>query len=170
MLLEKIGFWLLHSFKDTHYFRKLAERWEDEKEMDLWFADRFKQFASEKDLSYHQESMAGGGMCEHFINSIPIEDKIIDKSDCIEMEDFLEEQYRIHYPQARQYALGESKYAIILITDRRSGVKNGNIRVSSPLNCILFRKDEKDNIWCGVFVFQVFLKSPSRLKNPKFNK
>ncbi|MFX0135237.1 MAG: hypothetical protein ACFFDN_16455 [Candidatus Hodarchaeota archaeon] len=164
LLLEKMGFWLLHSFKDTHFFRKWAEGWEDEKEMDLWFADHFIQFTSEKDLSYSQESMAGGGRCEHFINSIPIEDKIIERSDCIEMEDFLEEQYRIHYPQTRQYALGESKYAIILITDRRLGVKNGNISVSSPHSCILFRKHAKDNIWCAIFVFQVFSKSPSKLK------
>ncbi len=80
------------------------------------------------------------------------------------MGDFLEEQYRKYYSQTRQYALGESKYAVILITDRRSGLKNGNIRVSAPHNCILIRKDPKDNLWCAIFVFQVFLKSPSKLR------
>jgi len=163
-VLERLGFCLLHSFRDSHFYRKLAENWKKEKEMDLWFAHQFYQLAIEKKLSYAQEPLVGGGECEHMINSIPIEDKIVDKSDCIEMVDFLEERYRLHYPQTRQYALGESKYAVILITDRRSGVKSGNIRPSAPEKCILFKKNEEDNIWCALFVFQVFTKSPSKLK------
>jgi len=63
------------------------------------------------------------------------------------MEDFLEEQY-----------------SIILITARRAGVKNGDIPATAPKNCILFKKDEENDIWCAVIAFQVFLNSPSHLK------
>lgn len=52
----------------------------------------------------------------------------------------------------------------ILITDRRSRVKSSDISPSAPENCILFTKNEEDNIWCAVFVSQVFTKSPSKLK------
>ena len=166
LILEKLGFILHHSFQNPQYFRKLAELWQKEKEMDLWFADKFYQLASEKQLSYTRESMIGGGKCEHIINSIPIEDKIVDRSDCIKMADFLEERYKKHYPQTSQYALGEgSKYAIILITDRRPGVNNCDIKPSAPENCFLIKKNEEGNIWCAVFVFQVYTKTPSQLKS-----
>ena len=166
LILEKLGHLLLNSFQDTHFFRKLAELWEREKDMDLWFAERFYQLAIEKQLSYTRESMVGGGKCEHIINSIPIEDKIVDNSNSIKMVDFIEEKYKEYYPQTRQYALGErSNYAIILITDRRTTVKNGNIRTSAPENCIQIRFNEEDKIWCAVFVFQVYTKPPSKLKS-----
>ncbi|MFW9878028.1 MAG: hypothetical protein ACFFG0_33525 [Candidatus Thorarchaeota archaeon] len=164
LILEKLGFCLLHAFHDTHFYRKWAEKWEVEKQMDLWFAERFYQLVTENKLSYTRESMVGGGKCEHIINRIPIEDKIVDMSDGIKITDFLEKKYREYYPQTRQYALGESKYAVILITDRRPEIKRGIISPSAPENCILFRHNKEDNIWCAIFVFQVFTKTPSQLK------
>ncbi|TXT60864.1 MAG: hypothetical protein BAJALOKI2v1_70016 [Promethearchaeota archaeon] len=163
IILKKLGIWLYQSFREPFFYRKFAENWMMEREMDLWFSERFLQLVSEKQLSYARESMKGGGKCEHIINNIPIEDKIVDKSDSISIGDFLEEQYRRHYPQVRQYALGESKYAVLLITDVRREVKNCDVFPSAPENCILFKYNEEDNIWCAIFVFQVFLKSPSQL-------
>ncbi len=64
------------------------------------------------------------------------------------MTDFLEEMYEEHYPQTRQYALGVgSKYANILITDRRPRVKTSDIGPSAPENCMILRKNEEDNLW-----------------------
>ena len=166
LLLEHLALLLIQSYNNSRYFRLFADEWEKEKDMQEWFDNKFFKLEAKYELiSFHKESEAGGGTCEHFINNIPIEDKIIDKSNYIQMGDFLEEQYKEHYLQVRQYALGkESRYAVVLIADRRPGIKNGNIRISAPHNCILFRYDQKDKLWCVIFVFQVFLKSPSKLK------
>ena len=89
----------------------------------------------------------------------------MDKSDYSNIEEFLIEQYKIHYPQVRRYAIGkQSKYAVILITDKREDIITDKIRASSPNNCLLFQNNEEDNIWCAVFAFQVLKKSPSQLK------
>lgn len=166
LLLEHLALLLIQSYNNSRYLRLFANEWDKEKDMQEWFDNKFYELEAKYDLiSFHKESEAGGGACEHFINNIPIEDKIIDKSNYIQMEDFLEEQYKEHYLQVRQYALGkESRYAVILIVDRRQGIKNGNISTSAPHNCISFRYSQKDKLWCAILVFQVFLKSPSKLK------
>ena len=87
------------------------------------------------------------------------------KSDHTNIGDFLREQYEIHYPQVRRYAIGkEGKFAILLITDKREEVRNDTIRASSPSKCLLFQYNEEDNLWCAVFAFQVIQKSPSQVK------
>lgn len=166
LLLEHLALLLIQSYNNSRFFRLFANEWDKEKDMQEWFDNKFYELEAKYDLiSFHKESEAGGGACEHFVNNIPIEDKIIDKSNYIQMEDFLEEKYKEHYLQIRQYALGkESRYSVILIADRRPGIQNGNIRTSAPHNCVSFRYDQRDKLWCAIFVFQVFLKSPSKLK------
>lgn len=134
--------------------------------MHEWFDLKFRALKKEHEfITYHSEADAGGGECEHFINDIPIEDKIVDKSGHTNIGDFLKEQYKIHYPQVRRYAIGkQSKYAILLITDKREDIIKDEIRASSPNKCLLFQYNKEDNLWCAVFAFQVIQKSPSQVK------
>jgi len=165
LILNHIGIYLLHSYNDSQYFRKQAIEWENEGAMDLWFADKFYQLMYEEKISYYREPISGGGKCEHFLNDIPIEDKIIQQSEHKNIESLLEEQYNKCYPQIKQYAKGkDSKYAILLLTDRRAEIVNNEIQIAVPDRCIQFRYNKKDDLWVAVFAFQVFLKTPSQLK------
>ena len=133
--------------------------------MHEWFDLKFRTLERENEfITYHSEADVGGGECEHFINDIPIEDKIVDKSNHTKIREFLEEQYENHYPQIRRHAIGkQSKYAILLITDKREAIINDTIRASSSNKCLLFQYNEDDNLWCAVFAFQVFQKSLSQV-------
>ncbi len=166
LLLEYLGRLLIQSYNKKNSFLKSAEEWKKEIEMHEWFHIKFQVFKQEHNfITYHTEAESGGGKCEHFINYIPIEDKIVDKSDNKEMKAFLEEQYKKYYSQIRRYMGGQqSKYGILLITDKREGIKNDVIRASVPENCLIFQYNERDDLWCAVFAFQVLLKSPSQLK------
>ncbi len=165
-LLEYLGRLLIQSYNKKNSFLKSAEKWKKEIEMHEWFHSKFQGFVQEHNfITYHTEADSGGGKCEHFINNIPIEDKIVDKSDNREMKEFLEEQYKKYYPQVRRYMGGQqSKYGILLITDKREEIKNDVIRASVPGSCLIFQYNEGDDLWCAVFAFQVLLKSPSQLK------
>ncbi len=166
LLLNHIALLSEQSFNKKNSFQEEALFWIKEKKMQEWFDLRFRALEKEHEfIIYHSEADAGGGECEHFINDIPIEDKIVDKSENKNISEFLEEQYEKHYPQVRRYAIGKhSKYAILLITDKREEIRNDTIRASSPNKCLLFQYNEDDEIWCAVFVFQVFQKSPSQVR------
>ena len=166
VLLNYISSLLIQTYNKKNTFHSEALEWKVEKEMHTWFDLKYLSLEKEHDfITYHSEPEAGGGRCEHFINKIPIEDKIVTSSDNENIEDFLEEQYEIHFPQERRYAIGkQSKYSILLITDKREEIIDGTNRAASPNKCLLFQYDEKDNLWCAVIAFQVIQKSPSELK------
>ncbi len=167
LLLNHIALLSEQSFNKKNSFQEEALFWKKEKEMHEWFDLKFRAFEKEHEfINYHSEADAGGGECEHFINDIPIEDKIVDKSDHTNIREFLKEQYENHYPQVRRYGIGKrSKYAILLITDKREEIINDAIRVSSPNKCLMFQYNKEDNLWCAVFAFQVFKKTPSQARN-----
>jgi len=141
LLLEYLTSLLIQSYNKRNSFQITAEKWKKETEMHEWFDRKFIEFNLDHDfIFYHTEADSGGGKCEHFINDIPIEDKIIDKSDYQKMKKFLEEQYENYYPQVRRYASGkQSRYGILLIADRREEIKNDIIRASVPEKCLMFQ-------------------------------
>lgn len=166
LLLNNIALLLEQSFNKKNSFQEEALLWKKEKKMHEWFDLKFRALKKEHEfITYHSEADAGGGECEHFINNIPIEDKIVDKSDYSNIKEFLKEQYENHYPQVRRYAIGkQSKFAILLITDKREDIIKDKIRASSPNKCLLFQYNKEDNLWSAVFAFQVIQKSPSQVK------
>lgn len=166
VLLNHIARLLLQTFNKQNSFHSKALKWKVEKEMQEWFKDKCTDIEEHDFITCHSEPEAGGGKCEHFINKIPVEDKIVVISDTENIGEFLEEQYEIHYPQVRRYAIGkQSKYSILLITDKREEIINDKIRAASPNNCLLFKYDEEDKLWCAVFAFQVLQKSPAHLRS-----
>lgn len=167
VLLNDIARLLIQTFNKKNTFHSEALEWKVEKEMHSWFDLRFLSLEKEYEfITYHFEPEAGGGKCEHFINKIPIEDKIVKKSDNRNIKEFLEEQYEEHYRQVKRYGTGkQSKYAVLLITDKREEIINATFEASSPNNCLLFQYNEEAKLWYAVFAFQVLQKSPAQLKS-----
>ena len=169
ILLNHLGLLLLQSYNRTDAFRHFAEKWENEKEMHNWFDMRYIELQAKEDvIQYAKEAEVGGGKCEHIINGIPIEDKIASKSQNLYINEFIDEQYNKHYTQISQYANGsDSRYSILVIADKRPEVLDCKIKPDSPHNCLSFKYNKKDNLWCAIFVFQVYTKAPSQMVKKK---
>lgn len=107
------------------------------------------------------KSGVSGGNSDHWIDEIPIEDKLLKTEENLDNQNILEEKYNKHKDQIIREA-GKSGFGILCIADIRKEIKN-NIVVAFPLKKC-FHIYYKNNIWIAVFLFQAFTKTPSKVK------
>lgn len=132
--------------------------------MHTWLEKELKIFEVYTKHKYHREAESGGGRCEHWIDTIPIEDKLISRYDNFEnILEFMNINYQKYSDQVIQYAEGKkSKYGFLIIADVRDQIKNGIIRRSPCRKCIDIKYDSEYRIWIGIFVFQAVNEPPSK--------
>lgn len=150
---------LIESFKYFYILRKEAQNWKNEpKEMtpaiSLLLKKKFKD-------RLEDGSTVSNGHADHWVDKIPIDDKLLRDSKSDDIYKVIEELYKKHRDQIMREA-GECGYGFICIMDIRDKIKK-NIITASPLNKC-FRIFYEDGFWIGLFIFQAFTKTPSVVK------
>ena len=146
------------SYKRKDIFRASAQSWSREmKDMQPWFniligirfGDRYKE-----------EAQISDGKVEHWVDNIPIEDKLIRSNDKLSDENIIEEKYQKHKKQILREG-GDVGCIILILADIREEIKSNKFNAKIPKKCfdIFF----ENNIWIATFLFQAFTKSPSKL-------
>ena len=106
-------------------------------------------------------SLISDGHADHWVDNVPIEDKLLKSEKKIGNNNLIEELYPKYKKQLLREA-GKSGYAILIIVDIREGIKK-NTTILHPLkNCVMIFFE--NGIWTAVFLFQAFTKTPSALK------
>jgi hypothetical protein len=154
---------LNRAYDNKKYFRKPAQDWNIEEQMHIWMERELKIFEVYTNHKYHREAESGGGKCEHWIDTIPLEDKLIsDYEDVENIEEFKTAVYEDYGNQVIQYAEGKkSKFGFLIIADVRQEIKDHLISRSPCHKCIDIKYDSEYKIWIGILVFQALNKSPS---------
>ena len=154
-------FIILHSCYDyPYYFRTQAQKWKSEpKDMSPWVSTvllhRFKERLKDK-------AGVSGGDSDHWIDEIPIEDKLLRTEDKLNHKNVLEEKYYKHKDQILREA-GKSGFAILCIADIRGKIKRNIIAAFPFKEC--FRVYYENKIWVAVFLLQAFTETPSKVKS-----
>jgi len=159
--LECISFFgnlLKQSYRRKEIFRAPAQSWSNEtKEMKPW-----ANYLIELSFGgrYKEEAQISNGKVEHWIDNIPIEDKLIRSNENLNNENIIEEKYQKHKKQIIREG-GNSGCIILILADIREEIKSNKYHAKIPKKCfnIFFEND----MWIAVFLFQAFTKSPSRL-------
>lgn len=159
--LECISFFgnlLKQSYRRKEVFRASAQSWSNEtKEMQPWFSFFIEfRFADR----YNEEAQISDGKVEHWVDNIPIEDKLIRSNEKLNDENIIEEKYQKHKKQILREG-GNSGCIILILADIREEIKSNKYHAKIPKKCfnIFFEND----IWIAVFLFQAFTKTPSTL-------
>ncbi len=153
-------FTILQSCYDyPSYFRTPAQKWKSEpKDMSPWVSTvllhKFKERLKDK-------SGVSGGDSDHWIDEIPIEDKLLKSEENLNHENILEEKYNKHKGQIFREA-GKSGFGILCIADIRRKIKNNAIAAFPLKKC--FQIFYENNIWVAVFLLQAFTETPSKVK------
>ena len=154
-------FYLLNtSFNNKQLLREEAQNWKNEpKDMSPWVSTNFSRIYKEK---FRDKTKISDGDCDHWVENIPIEDKLLKTSNKEEINEIIEELYEKHKNQIIRES-GMSGYGILNIVDVRENIKN-NIINASPIPKV-FKIFYENNCWIGVFIFQAFTKTPSCLNS-----
>ena len=154
-------FLLLHKCYDyPYYFRDPAQRWKIEpKDMSPWLSSvllhRFRSRLKDK-------AGVSGGDSDHWIDEIPIEDKLLKTEEGLNQNNILEEKYKKHKDQVIREA-GKSGFGVLCIADIRKEIKNNSIAAFPLTKC--FHIYYENNIWIAVFLIQAFTRTPSKVKS-----
>ncbi len=154
-------FIILHSCYDyPYYFRTPAQKWKSEpKDMSPWVSiillHRFGTRLKDK-------SGVSGGDSDHWIDEIPIEDKLLKTEENLDHKNILEEIYNKHKGQIFREA-GKSGFGILCIADIRGKIKSNTIAAFPLKKC--FYVYYENNIWVAVFLLQAFTGTPSKVKS-----
>lgn len=154
-------FILLHNCYDyPYYFQTPAQKWKSEpQDMSPWVSEvllhRFRARLKDK-------SGVSGGDSDHWIDEIPIEDKLLRTEENLNHKNILEEKYNKEKGQIFREA-GKSGFAILCIADIRGEIKN-NTTAAFPLKKC-FHVYYENNIWVAVFLLQAFTGTPSKVKS-----
>ena len=152
---------ILHSCYDyPDYFRTPAQKWKSEpKDMSPWVSTvllrKFKERLKDK-------SGVSGGDSDHWIDEIPIEDKLLKSEENLNHENILEEKYNKHKGQIFREA-GKSGFGILCIADIRGKIKSNKIAAFPLKKC--FQVFYENDIWVAVFLLQAFTETPSKVKS-----
>lgn len=112
------------------------------------FQDRHKDHAS-----------VAGGDSDHWIDEIPIEDKLLRSDENLKNDNIIEEKFNKHKKQILKEA-GKSSFGVLVIADIRKEVKNESINPQSLKKC--FQVFYENYIWIIAFILQAFTKTPSK--------
>ncbi len=160
--LELISFFgnlLFTSYDRKELFREEAQSWVHEvSDMQPWASIELKKKFGERSSD---NSLVSDGHADHWVDNIPIEDKVFKSDKKIDNNYLIEYLYVEHKEQFFREA-GKSSYTILIIADVREGIRKNTIR-SYPLKKSVMIFNESD-IWTAVFLFQAFTKTPSDLK------
>ena len=154
-------FILLHNCYDyPYYFRNPAQKWKIEpKDMSPWLSSvllpRFRERLKDK-------AGVSGGDSDHWIDEIPIEDKLLKTEEGLNQETVLEEKFNKHKDQVIREA-GKCGFGILCIADIRREIKNNSIAAFPLKKC--FHIFYENDIWIAVFMIQAFTKTPSKVKS-----
>ncbi len=137
-------------------FREPAQNWKTEKkDMNPWMS-KILTFIFHK--NHKDESLVSDGDSDHWIDEIPIEDKLLKTEEKLVNEKIIKEKYEKHKKQIFRES-GKCGYAIFVIADIRDEIKNNEIPARPLKNC--FQIFYENDIWIVAFLFQAFTESPS---------
>jgi len=137
-------------------FREPAQNWKDEKkDMNPWMSTILTFIFHNK---HKDESLVSDGDADHWIEEIPVEDKLLKTEEKLDNENIIKEKYEKHKKQILREA-GKCGYAIFVIADIRKEIKNNEIPARPLKKC--FQIFYENNIWIAAFLFQAFTKPPS---------
>ena len=159
--LECISFFgnlLKQSYRRKEIFRVSAQFWSNEpKDMHPWFNFLIDFSFGDR---YKEEAQISDGKVEHWVDNIPIEDKLIRSNEKLNDKNIIEEKYQKHKKQIIRED-GDSGCIILILADIREEIKSNKYHAKIPKKCfnIFFEND----IWIAVFLFQAFTKPPSKL-------
>jgi len=159
--LELISFFgkLLHISYDIEGFLRIpAQTWTDEvRDMQPWVSEELMRGFGSR---LKDEALVSGGHSDHWIDGIPIEDKLLRTEEKLNNEKLIEEKYQKHKNQLLREA-GKSGYGLLVIADIREEIKNNDIPAHPLKNCLKIFLE--NNIWIAVYLFQAFTSTPSKL-------
>ena len=104
-------------------------------------------------------TLVSDGDSDHWIDDIPIEDKLLRTSEKLGTDTLIEEKYNKEKKQVFREA-GKVSFGILEIADIREEIKNNKIPALPLKKC--FKIEYENHTWIAVFLFQAFTKPPSR--------
>jgi hypothetical protein len=142
-----------YDFRDS--FRYIAKDWSDEKkDVNPFFASELKRRFGD---GHVDNSRISDGDADHFVFSIPIEDKLIRTSENIQNRNPIIEKFEKHKKQFMREA--KEGFSVIFFADIRDEVIQGKIDAQPLQEC--FEIFNENSTWFVVFLFQAFQNSPS---------
>lgn len=150
---------LLHdSFTYASTLRKSAQNWKREDthmspRISLLLKIRFKERLKDK-------SEISNGHSDHWVDQIPIEDKLLRNSNNTNIQEIINKVYEENKKQIFREA-GFCGFGVILVVDIRGDIKKNKIPASPITKC--FRIFYEKDFWTTVFIFQAFTKTPSKI-------
>ena len=156
--LIEVFFKILHKCYDyKEFFRAKAQRWRDEeKDMNPWMGGVLKDYFQDR---HKDHSSVAGGDADHWINQIPIEDKLLRSEENLDNVNLIDLKFEKHKNQILKEA-GPSGYGVLIIADIRKEIKNGSIIPFPLMEC--FKIYYENKIWIIVFLIQAFTTTPSK--------
>jgi hypothetical protein len=146
---------LRHFYDFRESFRYSAKDWSDEKkDMNPFFASELKRRFGD---GHVDNSRISDGDADHFVFSIPIEDKLIRTSENIHNRNPIIEKFEKHKKQFMREA--KEGFSVIFFADIRDEVIHGKIDAQPLQEC--FEIFNENSTWFVVFLFQAFQNSPS---------
>lgn len=154
----KTFFKIIHKCYDyNNFFRHKAQKWRDEvRDMNPWMGGVLKDYFQDK---HKDHSSVAGGDADHWINQIPIEDKLLRSEENLDNDTIIDEKYEKHKNQILKEA-GPSGYGFLVIADIRKEIKNGSI-IPLPLKESI-KIYYENKIWVIVILIQAFSTTPSQ--------
>ncbi|KKN21734.1 hypothetical protein LCGC14_0922350 [marine sediment metagenome] len=158
--LEIIGkyFDLLRIFYDRkELFREPAQNWRDErKNMNPWMSWILTLIFQNR---HKDHTLVSDGDSDHWVDEIPIEDKLLRTREKLNKDNIIEEKYNMEKNQVLREA-GKSGYVIFEIADIRDEIKTNELPALPLKKC--FQIFYENDIWIAVFIFQAFTETPSK--------
>ncbi len=149
---------ILHNFYDhKESFREPAQEWEDEKrDMNQWMSKTLRFYFHNR---LRDGTLVSDGDSDHWIDDIPIEDKLLRTSEKLGTDTIIEEKYNKEKKQVFREA-GKVGFGILELADIREEIKNNKIPAFPLKKC--FKIKYENHTWIAIFLFQAFTKPPSR--------
>jgi len=146
------------SAKEKNFLRKKAQNWNDEiKDMSPWTNELFE---SNFGYNHNIQPRISDGHSDHFIDDVPIEDKLLRTSENLENGNIITQKYEKEKRQVKREGI-LCGFQILLIVDIRDEVKkNEGIPMKIPKCIKIFYED---GYWTAADLFQAFTKTPSNL-------
>jgi len=158
-IIQKLFGLLRASSKDRKIFREQAQNWKNEpNDMAPWTNDWLEEKFGVK---HNIQSRISDGHSDHFINDVPLEDKLLRTNENLNDKDIIEEKYEKEKRQIIREGI-LSGFQILIIADIRYEIKDNKIVAKKVPEC--FKVFYEDGYWTAAFLFQAFTNPPSNLK------
>ncbi len=155
-IIGNLIFLLDSSYQNSLFFRDKAQNWKSEpKKMSRWVSFYLSLLFRE---NLKDRTGVSDGNADHWIGDIPIEDKLIRKSNKKQIDKVIFELYNSEKNQIFREA-GRTGFGIFFVFDIREEIKKNIIPASPITQC--FQIFYEENRWIAVFLFQAFTKTPS---------